>query len=101
MMCSLTQTSAKPSASARMAWRRIRAGVACSPAWGRWMPSFMRVPFRGEEGACAEPGADGNGAFRVERNDCIWRAPRRMGGRDERARSDADATEHADADRAI
>ena len=42
-MCSLTQTSANPSASAWMAKRRIRAGVARSPACGRWMPKFVVV----------------------------------------------------------
>ena len=37
----LTQMSANPSASAWMAKRRISAGVARSPAWGRWMPKCM------------------------------------------------------------
>src|SRR6516165_7004939 len=41
MMCSLTHTSLKPSASARCAWRLISAGVACDPACGMCIPSCI------------------------------------------------------------
>src|SRR5437867_6229598 len=41
MMCSLTQTSLSPSASARCAWRLIKAGLACDPACGRCIPSCI------------------------------------------------------------
>ena len=40
-MCSLTQTSAKPSSSACTAARRIASGLALRPIWGRWMPTCM------------------------------------------------------------
>src|SRR5579875_2549163 len=41
MMCSLTQRSAMPEASACSAARRINAGSACSPACGKCTPSCI------------------------------------------------------------
>src|SRR5690349_8358494 len=38
MMCSLTQRSLNPSASARRAWSRISVGLALLPACGKWIP---------------------------------------------------------------
>src|SRR5579871_3068436 len=43
MMCSLTQTSAKPRSSAWTAARRIASGPALRPICGKWMPSCMRA----------------------------------------------------------
>jgi hypothetical protein len=59
------------------------------------------VSCRAVDEACAEAGAEGNGCFAVIRNDCIWRPPCRMGDSDEFARSDTDATEYTDTDRAV